>query len=49
MGFVLRTKTDPVSEMLCFQVTYLEFRVMDNVLKPSDSESYASPSGLFIF
>jgi hypothetical protein len=30
------SKTDPVSEKLCFQ--YLEFRTMDKAQKPSNSE-----------
>jgi hypothetical protein len=35
----LRTETDPVSKTLCFS-GYLEFRQMDRVHKPSDSERW---------
>jgi hypothetical protein len=35
----LRTETDPVSETLCS----LEYRTMDNVQKPSNSEYYTPP------
>jgi hypothetical protein len=34
----LKTETNPVSETLCFVVTYLEFRTTGKAQKPSDSE-----------
>jgi hypothetical protein len=40
----LKIETDPVSETLFFS-SYVEFRTLDEVHKPSDSECYTPPSG----
>jgi hypothetical protein len=44
----LKTETDPISEALCFLV-FLEIRIIDEVLKPSDSERYTPSPESFRF
>jgi hypothetical protein len=47
LPFHLRTETELVSETLCFLV--LEYRTMDKIQKPSNSEYYIESSEPFIY
>jgi hypothetical protein len=43
----LRTRRDPVSEALCYQVIFFKYQTMDKAQNPSDPECYTQSLELF--